>query len=277
MYIIPNSTQLTDLSTCYRIGIQGAGGSGKTTAALTFPNPVVADIDNNVDLNNALAAGVDPKTVSILKFHDKDFLRTIPASNPKDGIEIWLTNHLSKLDVSQTFILDSWTFLQDAFDLHTPVPISKSSGAEDWMAWWGLKQDYSQSIMKLLQSCKCNVIVLFHEVAERNDKGTLTGRVNPLMQGRFADKLHNYFPYWFRQFALDKITDPEKIKTEIAAMGITHEQFTAIQASSSMRQPSYIWQTVTSNIAKCKTKFPFARFVPANYKSFIDAEMWRQK
>ena len=279
MFIPPNSTKLEDLSDRRRVAIQGAGGTGKTTAALTFPNPIVVDIDNSVDLNNARAVGIDPSTVTVLPFYREDYQKTIMAvnrPNVKDCFEKWLEENIRKFAPEQTVIIDSWTFLQDAFDKFTPIPIAKQSGAEDRMSWWGMKADWSQEILTTLQSAQCNIVMIFHEVEERDDKGRLTGKVKPMMQGRFADKLQNYFPYWFRQFTLDKITDREKQEAEIKAMGISRGVFEEIQNSSAPYRPSYIWQTVTSNLAKCKTKIPFARFIPAHYKVFVETSKFLQ-
>ena len=68
-YIPPHSSPLADMSfSQIRLGIQGAPGTGKTYAAVSFPNPIVLDLDNK------LGAHKTRKDILVLPFHDPDFI-----------------------------------------------------------------------------------------------------------------------------------------------------------------------------------------------------------
>lgn len=272
MYI-PDKAKTLDTKTDLqlRIALQGYGGTGKTTSALTFPNPVVLDIDNSADKHNTQAVGIDTKNVHVLPFYDQSFLDEIkPRGNLRDVFRTWIEKHASLFAPEQTLVLDSWTFLQDAFDKQTDLePVYTKKGEIDEFAFWARKQDYARDILNALQRVKCNVIVIFHETVERDNNGRLTGKVTPLMQGRFADKLLNYFTYWFRQIAMEKSIE-EKLAKD---MQITVEALKRI-CDFSTNNSMYTWQTQTTTIANCKSKIPFQRFVPAHYKIFQEPEQY---
>lgn len=282
MHIIPNLEPLSqETSKTFRVALQGAGGTGKTTSAVTAPNPVFADIDNSLDKHNADAAGVDISKIQRIPFYRSDFLKSVGGQNSgqqpniRDAFKRWLTENISKFEPEQTFVLDSWTFLQDAFDRQGTIePYYNSYGKEDTLAFWAEKQDYSALILNLLQSARCNVVVIFHEVSEYDDKGRPTGKVTPMMQGKFAHRLQNYFPYWFRQIGMGKIADTEAQKKEASLMGITHNQFKRLQDSCPKTQSFYAWQVATTAVATCKTKIPFPRFIPSTFDVFANPEKY---
>lgn len=276
MFIPDKAASLAADKPYKHVGIQGHGGTGKTTSAMTFPNPVYIDIDNSVDLHNAQAVNVEPTTVKVLPFYDPEFYKNY-GPNTRDSVHSFLEKNVGKFTQEQSLILDSWTFLQDAFDKQTEkeIPITKN-GAQDQYYLWEKKQDYSRDILTFLKQAKCNVVVIFHEVKETDDKGRDTGKVTPLMQGKFVNKLHNYFPYIFRQICFAKITDEIKQKEEATKMGITLEQFRKAQEYSTDKSVRF-WQCSTTQIAACKTKIPFARFVGAHFDVFKNPEPWLQK
>jgi len=278
MYKPEHTTPLEVGDKIVRLGIQGHGGTGKSTSLLTFPNLVVGDIDNSVDVENAKAVKVDPATIAKLKFYDKEFRDKIkPGISVRDCVEKWVNDNLGKFTPEQTFALDSWTFLQDAFDKQTDTEVPNTrAGARDEFWFWGRKQEYSRDLLVEFQKARCNTAIIFHEVKEIDDKGRETGKVLPMMQGKFSYKLMNYFPYYFRQIAIEKITDTGKQREEAAKMGITPEQFAKAQEYSTNRT-AYFWQTVTTAICNCKSKIPFARFIPATYNVFRNPEPWLQK
>ena len=183
-----------------RIGIQGEPGSGKTTAALTFPNVTVLNFDNKL-----------PQGTLAVPFWNDDFVWTLvpkkgnlPA-NTRDAFLEWLKKNYAKFEPGQTVVLDSWTMLQKAFDQQSRLePSFSKSGQEDKFAFWKHKLEYSCDVCSLLQKMRCMVVVTVHDQRERDSEGNLTGKFKPLQQGAFADMMAGFFTCWFGQHSRDE-------------------------------------------------------------------------
>ena len=190
------------------LGLQGAPGTGKTYSALTFPNPIVLDIDNGL----TRFGGTDLTTVPVF---DHDWCCNLANGKykpKKQGqtpdrmsiIEDFLLEEAMKMSDQQTLIIDSWSSLQDAFDQeqnlpHRVVKRMTKTGEEDKFKFWDEKIKYSKRILSLVRSLKCHVIVTFHELQVRHpDTGVLLDKVAPLMQGKFVAELKRFFTDWFR-------------------------------------------------------------------------------
>lgn len=199
---LPTNARPIQQQTTFRLALQGPSGSGKTYSALTFPNPVVANFDNN------LVAFAGSKDILEIPFHDPTFCDTLAKRtagknmppNKRDAFFQWLSSpDAHSLTSEQTLLVDSWTTLQDGFDKQTELePMYTTSGKIDEFAFWGRKQEWSRDVLGLLGSLRCNVVVTFHETPVTDDKGTPTGKILPLMQGKFVSKLGLYFTDWFR-------------------------------------------------------------------------------
>lgn len=253
-----------------RVAIQGWGGTGKTTAALTFPNPLVLDIDNSVNEANATCAGKELKDIHVVPFYDGKF---VGDKNRRDFIKNWIEANVRKLEPDQTVILDSWTALQDEFD-KAWKPVYTKRGELDEFAFWEAKQDYAREILTFFRQAPCDVVVIFHEVIETDDKGRPTGKATPLMQGKFVNKLSGYFTDWFRAIGVDRRSDANFVK----ALNLTPEQWQKFLAMPTPVASStiYLWQTTTGNVANCKTKLlGLPTFVPARYNVFANTENFR--
>lgn len=248
-----------------RVGLLAAPNSGKTTAALTFPGPVVADFDNKLSATNAICAGKKLSDITIIPFYDAAFVDSVkPRSNPRfapnkrDAFLSWLNTEAVQLQSDQTLIIDSWTMLQAAFDQQTNYePAIGRNGSEDKFVFWARKIEYAKEIMERLKTLNCHVVVTFHETVDRDDDGKLTGRVLPLMQGKFADQLAGHFTDWFRQHAVAKLKDPSNPRSEIIGT-------------------DYLWQTTSDNVANCGTHLNGIKpRVPANYDVFVNTDKYK--
>jgi len=265
-YLPPGTESLKDIKLGpIRLGLQGPPGSGKTFAALTFPSPIVADFDNALHDHFG-------KDIPRIPFWEPDFIlnrmewkdsegklrKGFPLETPiekrhqipnrRDAFKMWLKQEAIKFSPSQTLILDSWTTLQDAFDAKTwaEPTYAKKTGEIDEYAPWDAKITYSEEIVGILSGLRCNVVVNFHEIQQRDPKtGILLDKTQPLMQGKFIAKLKLYFPFFFRQFA------PNENRT--------------------LLPKNYVWQ-VSPNEAFdpkcCSEKLRTQGVVLANYKSF---------
>jgi len=257
---IPNTITLAQKPfTQIRLAIQSASGEGKTVAALTAPNPVVLDADNNLSITKAICAGKSADNVTVIPICDKEWIqKNLAVSNGRDAVFKWISVEAPKLSASHTLILDSWTFIQNAFDSQTRLePSIGRGGAEDKFAFWERKLTWSKSVCEILRVLKCNVIVTFHETVERNEEGVATGKLKPLMQGAFADQLKGHFTDWFRQTAVAKLKDPNNRYSEVVGT-------------------DYMWQTQSDNICSCKTNLMgVKRLVPANWDVFVNPDKYK--
>jgi len=247
------------------IGIQGPPASGKTAASLTFPNPIVAlferpdlaglkQLDILKDVNPILLPFYDIKWMEEKKlpgrlFNPPNENRTI---NDSAGAFLqWLGGKDAReITNQQTLILDNWTRLQEQFDEvnWSYKSLSKDGKVDDW-APWDRKITFAEEISNNLISLSCNVVVLFHEIQERDKAtGLLLDKLQPLQQGKFIAKLKSYYPNFFRQHCRSIKDANGKDTTEI----------------------EYMWQVKSGSgfDAKCsKPKLP--TFIPAQYKSLL--------
>lgn len=186
---ITQSTVQTNL-----FGFQGAPNSGKTTAALKFPNPLVLDFDKKL-----------PPGVPSVDFWNPEVVQRItPCSirpNRRDALKKWLSEARTMLDPSTTVILDSYTTLMVDWDLHAeadPSPYLNKKGEVDGFEVHRQKLLYNNTIIERLSALPCRVIVTFHEQVERDEKGNATGKFRPLVSGQFGDQVAGRFSNFFR-------------------------------------------------------------------------------
>lgn len=254
-----------------RLGIQGYGGVGKTWAALTFPNPVVLNLDRG------LGAHIGRSDVIEVPFYRSEFCGT--ANQLKDKLLLWLEKEANKLTPEQTLVFDGCTSLQNAFHRwfsDNQMSFLTKAGKVDDFAEWAVKKKYFAEIMELFKTLKCNVVFISHE-AERADKATspgaaptYSGKIRPLLSGSFGDELVNHFTDWLRQLAADK-PDVNNTKPEtLQAFGLTQKEFKEM-CDSFPRNTIYYWQTEGDSVfdAKCSSLVNFPRFLKADYSSFL--------
>lgn len=254
-----------------RLLLQGAPGEGKTWSALTFPNPIVLNLDNKL---NGYKEANPNSTIRVINF-DTDLCSIKlkcsnmgfgkPNNNEKqpnvrDAVKKWLELFGPQLTVDDTLILDSWSSLQNRFDSYSKEPheraISKS-GEEDKFAFWGLKQRYSGEICDLLKAFKCNTVVTCHEVAEYDEDGRVTGKLKPVMQGGFAPQLAGQFTDAYRQVCL---TRDKKNLTE----------WEKLMERPMNGEREYVWKTKTDSLFTACCSIPWLKgVVTADYSSLI--------
>ena len=242
-----------------KLALQARSGQGKTFSALTFPNPVIADFDSNLQAHSGR------EDVVLVPFCDDAFVnalvkKTAQRPNVRDAFKKWLQTEAVKLTPEQTLVVDSWTRLQDSFDEQTDSePVRTRSGDVDEFAFWARKQDYAKEVLNLLANLRCNLVVTFHEVEMTDDKGkVITGRVIPLMQGKFVNKLGLYFSDWFRCWFFGKGSKlPDSISKNLP------------NGPKEAEADLGLWQTKSDNFSDCKTRMKSCpMFIAANYSSF---------
>jgi hypothetical protein len=262
LYIPPIATmELTTYSNKI-VGIQGPPGSGKTVSSLTFPNPVIAlfekpDLKEMVKIE--MLVGIKPV---LLPFYDIAWLdqHKFPkfdagvdgykmTHSPAHAYHRWLITDAQKLSNEQTLITDNWTRLQEHFDRinWSYKTFAKKTGEEDHFEPWDRKIVFSENVSNALIGLSCNIVVLFHEIPERDKQtGQLLDKLQPLQQGKFIAKMKSYYPNFFRQHC--------RMKRDTTGKETGEREF--------------VWQVQgNSNFdAKC-SKVGLPMFVPANYSS----------
>lgn len=251
MYIPKHTTSGSQLQRHTRLGIQGPPKSGKTTSAVTFPNPIILNFDNGLPLSFD-GPSVDFWNADFIKKCESDLgLRSNApdkAPNRRDVFKYWLAKNVSLFVPGQSVILDSWTFMQNWFDIQTATidrPVLSKQGEEDRFAFWKQKKLYCIEIANLLDGLNCNLVTTYHETYERDKDGNLLEKIAPLQDGEFKQQIKGHYTDWFRQHAQQKKD----------AQG------------RPMDRPEYVWQIKSDGKCDCACKNLSLneKFVPARY------------
>ena len=262
-----------------RLLIQGFPGVGKTWGGLTFPNPVVLNLDRG------LGAHFGREDVVEVPLYDAKFVRDTmkkPSYQPsdlKDTILRWLETEGTKLSAEQTLVFDGNTGLQNAY--HKWYDTNKAlfftqSGQENSFKEWTVKKTYYGEVMEVFKTLRCHVVFLCHEVDLKDKNGpqgpSYSGKIRPLLTGAFGDELGSHFTDVFRAHAVDRPTDFSSLKSDDIKKnwGMTIADYQK-WCMSFPRNTIYYWQTESDNIfdAKASSLVGFPKFIPANYESFI--------
>lgn len=196
LYIPSNATPPTQHTT-FRVGLQGRPKTGKTWSALTFPNPFVIDIDNNIPRNHPAFGLVQTAPIWNEDWTKQHFPRAGGVKHHIVGQ--WLATEGRKFGTNQTLILDSITLLGNYFDAYYQNnPVYSSKGVLDkWFAWRE-KIRFFTDLHDTIKSLKCHFVAIVHETNDYDDEGTVIG-IKPLLTGAYGDQLAGQYCEWFRQ------------------------------------------------------------------------------
>lgn len=244
----PTEAKSPEEQLTFRIGIQGFPKTGKSWAALTFPNPIVLNIDNNIPK-------LHPNLSSVLQipFYDPKFCTELgcgakhPSQPPVRHLALtkWLRANAQKFESDQTLILDSLTFLGNYFDLHWDLnPQFSNKGKENDFVPWQKKVLYFTDLHELVKSLRCNFIAIVHETEAFDDEGRIIG-LKPLITGSFSNQLAGHYTEWFRQRVISEKDKP----------------------------PRYVWQIVSDSVSKnggtLSSIVKDKPFIDANYQTLV--------
>lgn len=271
-YVPPGCKKLSELTDLpqMRVGIQGYGGTGKTWTALTFPNPIVANLDRGLGAHTGRADVIE------IPFYNDAFCRSImPNYTPaklKDILQIWLSKEGKKLNPDQTLVWDGNTSMQNAYHRwYGENKVYTQQGKEDDFAQWRLKTNFYAEIIEQLKFLPCHVVYIAHEAEKKEKDGSYRGKIRPLLTGQFADELLNHFTSWFRQHASDKPADLDKYDAaKLAEWGCTDKKEFKVMLDSYPRNTVYWWQTSSDSECDCKCSdlVGFPARLPASYEWF---------
>lgn len=255
-----------------RLGIQGFPGTGKTWAALTFPNPIVLNLDRGLGAHQGRSDVIE------IPFYDAKF--SGGKVSLKDRLVAWLEKEGTQLTDEQTLVFDSCSSLEVSYHAWFAANANNfltDKGKVNDFAEFQVKKKYFGELHELFKTFKCDIIFISHE-SERADKpttigqpGSYTGKIRPLLTGAYGDIIVRDYTDWFRQHASDKPKDYSTITPEsLNNWGMkTVDEFKAMCAEFP-RNTIYHWQLEGDNIfdGKCSSLVNFPRFIPSNYKSF---------
>jgi hypothetical protein len=276
MYIPPDSHDLAlTKQPTFKVAIQGPGGSGKTFSAMTFPNVKCLNYDNN------LQAFHGRKDIISIDMWDDNFVDRImkgqrgntldlsnspanPRPNRRDATTRWLNENGPKFGPDDTLFIDSWSKLQDGFDIQENIePHYNQDGKIDEFAFWASKKDWSRDVCELLGSFNCNVVVAFHEMRLTDKKGNFVdGKFVPLQEGKFVNKISLYFSEWLRSYFFPKGTPMDNLNPRMVSdLELKGDILT---------EDLGVWQTQSSIYCDCKTRIIGCPvFIKASYQELI--------
>lgn len=254
-----------------RLGIQGYPKTGKTYAAMTFPNPVVVNLDRGLGAHNGRSDVIE------LPFYEESFCKTINPNHKeaehtlRDTLLLFVTKEAPKLTEEQTLVWDGGTGTQNCYHkwYSCHKVFSKTSGKEDERAEWALKIPFFSDLFEAFKKLKCNVIYISHEQDKKDKDGAYSGKIRPLLSGQAGDQCVSHFTDWVRQLTMSK-PDVNKLDDKtLSKWGMTKIEFQAM-CDSFERNTIYYWQLEPDDLydGGCSSLVNFPMFIPANYDSF---------
>lgn len=240
----------------WKLALQGAPGTGKTTSAATFPAPLYwLSWDGN-----------SPPGACEYPFYNLEWCEqqchkhsithcaeTPGTINRRDLFRKFLRVNIPQFPVNSTVILDSWTALQVEFDSQTEPQAAVTKNATQTFFMQKLK--YATDIMNLLHSVPGNLIVILHESPDRDNEGNLNGKVRPLMSGQFGDRFPLFFTDWYRQVVIEDKDPVSRIVRKDA------------NGNPIVR---YMWQVQPDHISGTRVSYPVSiKYIDANYQSLL--------
>jgi AAA domain len=250
-------------ASAHRIVIQGAPGTGKTTACLTFPNLTVIDIDKKLDGHR------HRNDVNVLPFYDSKWVNeTLGRSvNPAwggfgsgqnyrmhDAVLKYVQTEGRHFLPEQNLLIDSGSLLDSALNVYYDTNPITSKGSkdreasDDKRATWQARRIFWDTLAASLLQLNCGVIITFHEAYPQDADGKILGKILPAVQGSFKEVIQGRFSGWFRQVTIADIKDP--LKTQ------------------------YMWQVKPDSTCNAGSTYPKLMndprvFVPAHYNSLV--------
>jgi hypothetical protein len=278
LYKPQDSVFLSELqdSQC-RVGFQSVPFEGKTTAMLTWPNPVIASWDRKV------SAHCHRGDVPIIPFYDgewldknlvrRDGLNCKP--NRKDSLLKWLSTEGIKLSHEQTLILDGIPGIEASyhqwFEQHKDELATSRKGEFNKFVEWDLKKKYFEEVFDALKELKCDVLASVWETLDRDKEGNLNGKLKPLVTGVTGDKLGGNFTDWLAVVAVSKPTNEEQTQKLMTWAGITKDTVKEWCASTPPHYQSiHLFQTQDDSLRSCgcSSLKGAPKFIPATYEYF---------
>lgn len=260
IYMPPSCSMLSSLGDSQiRLGLQGAPFSGKTTASLTFPNPIILSFDRKVSAHR------HREDVILVPFHDVQFVgkyaswAQVEPVNRKDALLAWLRKEGVKIGPTQTLIIDGITAVEESFHSwfghHESSLAVTKKGEIDSFVRWNMLKNYFEEIHLCCKSVPSNVIFICHETPLYDKDGKWSGKFRPLLAGQSGDKFGGNLTDFFRSHAIAKPKTPDEVKrfTDKFAMGNVELGKQYVDSTPSDHETVYLLQTQEDDLCDCGT------------------------
>lgn len=191
--------------------IYGAPVTGKTTGAMTFPNPYLIDFDGNISEG----------TKNVVPMWEATFVGKILPHHPlqePDRCRALLkvyADFAHELPAGSTIITDSLTRIETWYNLYEDTDPKKPRGRDgtvDGFALFRARLNYFDTLFTILTSCSANVVFIVHQQQDRDEKGQVTGHIKPSLMGQIGEKLPGYFPVVLQAVRDVDKADKSKVK-----------------------------------------------------------------
>jgi len=276
IYIPPSCRPLSEdmAKQQIRLGIQGFPGSGKDWSILGtpdgrqkgFPNPIVLNLDRGLGAHSQCST-----------IYEVPLYKMYKRTEQKDKLIEWLDREGTKLSENQTLVIDSLSSLEQIYhiwfkDNESQLAVS-SNGSYNNFVEWQLKDKWFNEIHNIIKGFKCDIVLLSHE-AERADKpispgqpGLYTGKIRPILSGKFGDLIVREYTDWFRQMSSSKTKEPKEDTLKSFRMSKT--EFVTM-SDTFVGETIYFWVTKGTDTfdAKASSLVNPPTFIPATYESF---------
>jgi hypothetical protein len=186
--------------------------SGKTTAALTFPNPIILDGENKVPAGAPILPFLDDAYVDSLKPRAN---KNAPP-NRRDVLLHFISAMLPTFPADSTFILDSLSAVDGWYHRQT----EDIEGVTDLRQIYGRKLKYFNTLFELLRAAKCSVIVTAHMQPLIGENEKPTGAYKAFIGGSFAEKLPSFATMVLRTYVDAAKPQGERYRFKIKPDGI---------------------------------------------------------
>ena len=259
-----------------RIGIQGPPFSGKTTAALTFPNPVILTYDRKI------SAHLHRTDVPLIPFYNPSFVDSVvrrdgtqQPPNRKDALIKWLDKEGTKLSHEQTLLVDGCTGIEDAyhqwFNVNKDDLAVSKTGEYNKFVEWDMKKKYFTEVWNAFKAINADIVFICHEQDDRNKDGTYNGKIKPLLTGQASDKMGANFTDWVAQVTIGKPTTPEqkqKVMDWARVSSATVQEW--CDATPSTYGTIHLWQLQSDDMRDLGTSSLTGapKFILAGYDTF---------
>jgi hypothetical protein len=260
---IPRGAQTLDKITKrsqVRLGLQGYGGVGKTWFALTFPNPIVLNLDKGLGAHKGRSDVIE------VPFYDPIFSK---KDSLKDDLIKWINDEAIKLRAEQTLVVDGCTSIQNAYHRWWKANQHRfmtRQGQVDEFSQWREKVTFFSEIFETFKFLNCDVIFIVHETAQKDKDGGYSGKIRPLLTGQMGDEIVNHFTDFYRMHSMSKPKEPTLTSWGVKDM----EEFNALWSDGLCIRDNTIYyiQTTSDNIfdAKASSLVNFPSLIPANYQ-----------
>lgn len=210
----PPGARVSDASAATKLVLLcGLAFSGKTTSALTFPNPTILDGEGKIPAGIQTIPFLDDAYVDSLKPRGN---KNNPP-NRRDALSHFVSRILPGFPKDQTFVLDSLSAVDSWYHRET----EDVEGITDLRQIYGRKLKYFTQLFTDLRNAPCSVVVTAHMQPMIGENEKPTGGYKAFIGGSFAEKLPSFATMVLRNYVDPrKPAGPEQYRWQIKPDGI---------------------------------------------------------